>query len=95
MFDGDCASDLSGGFGASDVQLKGWDEPFSKMPQILHRTGNLCGKSARRFQRPGGGELNVSAVFASYRAAGTNAGNEPERNGSVELSETRKLDGTQ
>ena len=41
-----------------------------------------------------GEELNVSAVFASYRAAGTNAGNEPERNGPVELSETRKLDGT-
>ena len=33
--------------------------------------------------------------FASYRAAGTNVANEPERNGPAELPETRKLDGTQ
>ena len=33
--------------------------------------------------------------FASYRAAGTNVTNEPERNGPAEVSETRKLDGTQ
>ncbi len=33
--------------------------------------------------------------FASYRAAGTNAGSEPERNGPAERSETRKLYGTQ
>ena len=33
--------------------------------------------------------------FASYRAAGTNAGNEPERKGPAELPETRQLDGTQ
>ena len=33
--------------------------------------------------------------FASYRAAGTNAGNEPERNGPAELPETRRVHGTQ
>ena len=33
--------------------------------------------------------------FASYRAAGTNVTSEPERNGPAEVSETRKLDGTQ
>ena len=33
--------------------------------------------------------------FASYRAAGTNVTNEPERNGPAELSETRRVHGTQ
>ena len=33
--------------------------------------------------------------FASYRAAGTNAGSEPERNGPAELPETRRVHGTQ
>ena len=32
--------------------------------------------------------------LASYRAAGPNAGSEPERKGPAEPSETRKLDGT-
>ena len=38
--------------------------------------------------------LDAITMFASYRAAGTNAGNEPERNGPAELPETRKLYGT-
>ena len=42
-----------------------------------------------------GSENQVLRQFASYRAAGTNAGNEPERNGPVELWEIRKLYGTQ
>ena len=32
---------------------------------------------------------------ASYRATGTNVTSDPERNGPVKLSETRKLHGTQ
>ena len=33
--------------------------------------------------------------FASYRAAGPNAGSEPKRKGPAEVSETRQLYGTQ
>ena len=39
--------------------------------------------------------LAFSDKFASYRAAGANAGNEPERKGAAELPEIRKVDGTQ
>ena len=42
-----------------------------------------------------GSENQSMRQFASYRAAGTNAGNEPERNGPAEVSETRKVYGTQ
>ncbi|OUP25828.1 hypothetical protein B5F27_15765, partial [Faecalibacterium sp. An192] len=41
-----------------------------------------------------GSENQAMRQFASYRAAGTNAGNEPERNGPAELPETRKRYGT-
>ena len=39
--------------------------------------------------------LVFSDKFASYRAAGANAGNEPERKGAAELPEIRKVNGTQ
>ena len=41
-----------------------------------------------------GSENQAMRQFALYRAAGTNAGSEPKRNGSAELPETRKLYGT-
>ena len=41
-----------------------------------------------------GSENQDMRQFASYRAAGTNAGSEPERKGPAELPETRKLYGT-
>ena len=34
-------------------------------------------------------------MFAVYRAAGTNAGNERKRDGSAEVTENRKVYGTQ
>ena len=42
-----------------------------------------------------GSENRAMRQFASYRAAGTNAGSEPKRKGPAEVSETRKLYGTQ
>ena len=42
-----------------------------------------------------GSENQSMRQFASYRGTAPNAGNEPKRNGPVELPETRKLYGTQ
>ena len=40
-------------------------------------------------------DKQAMSEFASHRAAGTNVTNEPERNGPAELSETRRVHGTQ
>ena len=42
-----------------------------------------------------GSENQAMRQFASYRGTAPNAGSEPKRKGSVKLSETRKLHGTQ
>ena len=42
-----------------------------------------------------GSENQAMRQFASYRGTAPNAGNEPERKGPAERSETRKLYGTQ
>ena len=42
-----------------------------------------------------GSENQAMRQFASYRGAAPNAGSEPKRKGPAEVSETRKLYGTQ
>ena len=64
-------------------------------PQL--RLGCFCRGQHLAYVASGGSlfhPLDAITMFASYRAAGTNAGSEPERNGSAEVSETRKLYGT-
>ena len=40
-------------------------------------------------------EIGEGRMFAAYRAAGTNAGNERKRDGFAEVTENRKVYGTQ
>ena len=157
MFDGDCASDLSGGFGGigcaaerggmnlfqkglgfsteQEIFVENLPADFSAAwrgqthrPHPVDETGSCrwlrgrgaaCGRNSRggagaavcllqgrgdtrsksRVPQPGAALRFLQAPFLARRknrlsARGTNAGNEPERNGSVELSEIQKLDGT-
>ncbi|OUN39869.1 hypothetical protein B5G28_03110, partial [Faecalibacterium sp. An77] len=72
-------------------------EPKSGSGRPGHGGGDFAGQIKN--PRPQRGEEGVLACFfdkfASYRAAGANAGNEPERKGAAELPEIRKVDGTQ